>query len=324
MKRIIPLFIVFVVCYSGLSAQKFITLNPSRDNTIYSEKTGNSNGKGDHLFAGATNNLASRRALLYFDLKDTLPAGITIDSVSLSLMVNKCKLPSATSIKLHRLNASWGEGLSKAKAEEGQGMVASPGDATWIYSFFDTVSWDKAGGDFESTEATVRSISGTGPVLLRGTGLLADVKYWLEDGSKNHGWILIGDEDSKQSSKRFSSRENPTEEERPKLTIYYSDKPVYTKPVNQAGQALQAFPNPFIDEVTIQYQIRKTESVRVEVYNLLGQQIQLISNGKLSPGRHQFTWDGTDLSGKSVPNGMYYIILSRGEDRQVTKIMKTR
>ncbi|KKM21950.1 hypothetical protein LCGC14_1630240 [marine sediment metagenome] len=55
------------------------------------------------------------------------------------------------------------------------GMVPAPGDATWIYSEFDTESWAAPGGDFESTESSMIMISGNGKVKWGGSGLVEDI-----------------------------------------------------------------------------------------------------------------------------------------------------
>jgi hypothetical protein len=323
MRKIILSLIVLLTMFPGLEAQESVTLEPSKDNTIYTEAT--SNGKGDYLFSGRNNRANGRRALVYFDLKDTIPADALIDSVSLTMAVTKGKLSSATPVKVHRLTKAWGEGLSKASNEEGQGGIAGSGDATWIDTEFDTQSWSTPGGDFESNESSVIMISPSlGPVTWSGSGLMEDVKLWLADENKNHGWILIGDEGLAQSVKRFASRENSNDGDRPALTIYYSEEPAYVPGLKGSGQALNAYPNPFIDQINITYQIGNKENVQLGVYNLLGQQIEIISRGLQSPGRYHVKWDGTDRSGKAVPNGMYYIILDIGKNKQVTKIMKTR
>ncbi|HEC44927.1 MAG TPA: T9SS type A sorting domain-containing protein [Bacteroides sp.] len=109
------------------------------------------------------------------------------------------------------------------------------------------------------------------------------------------------------------------------LKIYYTEEPANVPSLTGKGQAaLITYPNPFVDEISIIFRIDRKEKIHLGVYNLLGQQIEIITRGVQSPGRYHVKWDVTDRSGKAVPNGMYYIILDIGKDRQVTKIMKTR
>ena len=54
--------------------------------------------------------------------------------------------------------------------------------------------------------------------------MVADVQSWLDDFSTNFGWLLLGNESSTQTSKRFDSRENATGGNRPVLTVEYLPK----------------------------------------------------------------------------------------------------
>jgi hypothetical protein len=58
--------------------------------------------------------------------------------------------------------------------------------------------------------------------------MAADVTEWLNQPDSNFGWILIGDESTMPTAKRFASRENPTESDRPVLTITYRTETLVT------------------------------------------------------------------------------------------------
>lgn len=66
----------------------------------------------------------------------------------------------------------------------------------------------------------------------------------------------------------------------------------------------QNYPNPFKDQTTIEYYVPADAQVKIRVYNVLGQEIQLLSNKHLSQGRHSVKWDASKL-----PNGVYFINL---------------
>ena len=110
-----------------------ITLEPSKDNTIYEDSTNLSNGQGVHLFSGATANRIVRRALLAFEVDGSVPAGAAITDVTLGMRVNKVSRRNAVTndLSLHRVLQDWGEGTSDASGTEGRGGPASQGDATW-------------------------------------------------------------------------------------------------------------------------------------------------------------------------------------------------
>ena len=61
-----------------------------------------------------------------------------------------------------------------------------------------------------------------GPYTWGSTELVADVQEWLNDPDGNFGWILLGDESSSRTTKRFNSREHGSADTRPLLSIEYS------------------------------------------------------------------------------------------------------
>jgi hypothetical protein len=196
-----------------------VTLAPARDNTLYESEIGAvSNGAGDFLFAGVTQNNDARRAVLAFDLTG-IPPWATVHAATLTLTMSKT-IAGPSAVSLHRLLADWGEGASDAVGEEGAGALAQPGDATWIYTFFNTDEWATPGGDFAAAPSAATTVGGVGPYSWSSAGLLADVAGWAADPAANFGWALRGDETGPGTAKRFNSRENSSGG--PQLTITYS------------------------------------------------------------------------------------------------------
>ncbi|HIN05208.1 MAG TPA: DNRLRE domain-containing protein [Dehalococcoidia bacterium] len=188
-----------------------VDLSPSKDNTLY-ETSANiaSNGSGQHLFAGNTGTGSARRAFLSFDVASAIPAGATVTVVALTLNMPETQA-SLQEIGLHRLLSDWGEGESDARSNEGVGIAAVTGDATWVHTFFESGEWENQGGDFLTTASSTQEIGGTGHYTWSSTEeMVADVQSWLDDPAANFGWLLLGNESSTQTSKRFDSRENAT------------------------------------------------------------------------------------------------------------------
>jgi len=201
-----------------------IQLIADMDNTIYEDPLGQlSNGAGEFLFAGVTNQPGLRRALLHFDVAGgQIPSAAMIDSVRLTLHLSRTNSGGAT-VSLHRLSAHWGESGSNAAAAEGQGGLAAPGDATWIYAFYNTTQWGTPGGDFEPTPSGSLSTQTVGFYVWPSTpAMVADVQSWLDNPAGNFGWMIIGDESGPITTKRFDSRENSVVENRPRLTIFFT------------------------------------------------------------------------------------------------------
>ena len=204
----------------GLSAQQTITLNPEKDNTLFSEGDDLSNGSGQYLFSGQTAANATRRALLKFDVAGNLPGDAQILSVRLTLQMNKT-ISGAQSMGLHLVMIDWGEGSSNASGNEGTGTAASQDDATWSHRFFPNQTWNVPGGDFLLTASASQTVSGIGSYTWSSASMITDVQNWLDNPLSNSGWILVGNENSTGTAKRFASRETATAASRPQLEITY-------------------------------------------------------------------------------------------------------
>ena len=209
------------------AAADTVTLAPVRDNTLYETLDGSlSNGAGDFFFTGRNLTGNKRRALLAFDVAGSVPAGSTITSVTLTLSMDRTS-SGAQTVSLHELLADWGEGTSDAGGNPlgggGSGALATPGDATWIHRFYDTVLWLAPGGDFEAVPSASAVVDQLGSYTWGPTAALAaDVQSWLDDPSSSFGWILVGNESAFPTSKRFDSRDHPDPAVRPRLTVEFT------------------------------------------------------------------------------------------------------
>lgn len=197
-----------------------ISLQSSRDNTLIENVAGAlSDGSGPTFFVGQISQGTIRRGLLRFDLSP-IPAGATITRVALTLNASQTQ-GAATDISLHRTLADWGEGASMSSG--GNGAPAQPGDATWLHTFFNTSFWTTPGGDFAPGASATQSVLGPGVYTWSSTpDLVADAQAWLDDPSSNFGWTLTGLEGVSGTAKRFDSRENFTEGNRPVLNVEYT------------------------------------------------------------------------------------------------------
>jgi hypothetical protein len=202
-----------------------ITLFPVADNTLYQENPQNSNGTGQYLFSGqAAASAMARRALLKFDVASAIAPGSTINSATLALHVSKINpsAPGPQAYALHRVLAAWGEGTSNAPFEEGSGTTATAGDATWSQRLFGQTNWSAPGGDFVAAASATSQVGGVGSYQWSGN-LAQDVGRWLDDPATQFGWLVKEVNESVEgSARRFDSRESPTGNFRPALTIDFT------------------------------------------------------------------------------------------------------
>ncbi len=232
MKSIWGRGVVVLLCTSAMAVAETVTVAPSKDNTIYEMcgggcPEGGSNGQGVRLFAGRTGAFGARRALVFFDVAAQVPPGSIITAAELTLAVSASSSGNPNSVTLHRLTADWGEGASDAGDPGGAGALPEAGDASWVYRFYDGITWSAPGGDgdYELAPSAQRSLDGAGVYAWSSAQLVADVQAWRDDPATNHGWMIKGAETSGGTSRRIGSRENSDPDQRPRLVVEFLPPP---------------------------------------------------------------------------------------------------
>ena len=220
--RLWAVALVCVLLIGGPAAAETVTVEAARDATLIEDPDGAwSNGSGSAFFAGRTSQSQNsvRRALLYFDVAAALPNKAVIESVSLTLHQSSSNT-QARELRLYRLLADWGEGPSSSSG--GAGAPSEPGDATWLHTFYDQEFWVHSGRMFRGRASARQTVDGSVFYTWGSTNhLVQDARLWHSAPRRNFGWILIGDETTRQTSKRFTSRESPDRTLRPLLEITY-------------------------------------------------------------------------------------------------------
>ena len=77
-----------------------------------------------------------------------------------------------------------------------------------------------------------------------------------------------------------------------------------------------AYPNPFNPVTTIQYSIPAAVDVRLSIYNMLGEEVEILAAGKHQPGNYTVSWNGSRFS-----SGMYFYRLYTSEFSTVRKLL---
>jgi hypothetical protein len=74
----------------------------------------------------------------------------------------------------------------------------------------------------------------------------------------------------------------------------------------------QNAPNPFNPETEILYDVAEPVTVRIDIYNGLGQRVRTLVEAHHNPGQYGAIWDGRDASGQKVTAGVYIYTMQAG------------
>ena len=82
------------------------------------------------------------------------------------------------------------------------------------------------------------------------------------------------------------------------------------------------FPNPFNPTTTIRFQLAKPAHVRIQVFDLRGNEIALLVNREMPDGIHKVDWNGRGNDNRPVSAGIYfYRMTTNGDIRQTNKMV---
>jgi hypothetical protein len=93
-----------------------------------------------------------------------------------------------------------------------------------------------------------------------------------------------------------------------------SQKPESVVP--QVAELEQNYPNPFNPKTVISGQWTVDTRVRLVVCDLLGREVAILADGRYQAGRHQFTFDGSNLA-----SGVYFCRLTAGKYTEVMPML---
>ncbi len=89
----------------------------------------------------------------------------------------------------------------------------------------------------------------------------------------------------------------------------------------------QNYPNPFNPETTISFAVGSRfqgGTVRLEIFDILGQLVDVVWEGPLAPGQYEATWDGRDRSGRNAASGVYLYRLRADSDLLIRRMVLVR
>jgi len=105
------------------------------------------------------------------------------------------------------------------------------------------------------------------------------------------------------------------------IYIHINPSAVDDNAQSPALQVLQLYPNPFTQSVNIEYNLKQSSPVEIQIYNLKG---QLVRNwqGTHQSGKNSIVWDGRDVSGKAAGSGVYLLRISTPTMKETSKLLK--
>ena len=78
----------------------------------------------------------------------------------------------------------------------------------------------------------------------------------------------------------------------------------------EAGLRLeQNHPNPFNPSTEVSFEIRRSDHLTIEIFDVSGKHVRTMPLGYVGAGPHRVRWDGRDASGDNVASGVYFVRL---------------
>ncbi len=85
---------------------------------------------------------------------------------------------------------------------------------------------------------------------------------------------------------------------------------------------IHCLPNPFYNELQIEYSVPYPQYVSVEVFDVSGKLINNLHNGFSDAGNQLIVWNGSDNSDNLIPHGIYFVNIKIGDELYSDKIIK--
>jgi len=86
----------------------------------------------------------------------------------------------------------------------------------------------------------------------------------------------------------------------------------------------QNHPNPFNPLTTIRFYLPDAREITLDVYNVSGERVARLVEGKRTQGYHEVKWDGRNSLGVPCASGMYFSRLVAGKVEASRKMLLLR
>jgi hypothetical protein len=246
-----------------------VEMVPTKDTFIAQYFPDKNFGAMPFLNSGTTQNYATNRGLMRFDLTPVIPAGSKILSVTLTTEVvgDPDEEWNTAHFGLHRVLRDWGEGDNTA----GLPRDASPAalnEANWAFRFAHTeATWGTPGGqpgvDYVAAPSGSTFVYHAGdPYTFDSSmSLVNDVQLWLDHPGTNFGWMLIlRNETEAFTARRFASRESG--EDAPLLYVEFQPPP----PIENVQVHNNTIQFEFVTAASFAHQVEYCDDLQSELW----------------------------------------------------------
>lgn len=87
------------------------------------------------------------------------------------------------------------------------------------------------------------------------------------------------------------------------------------------GAVLKAFPSPFRSSTNLRFTLERAADVALEVFDVAGRRVYRTAQVGRCQGSHTVAWDGTDVAGRRVAAGTYFLRLVGDGVRRTGKVL---
>ncbi len=112
------------------------------------------------------------------------------------------------------------------------------------------------------------------------------------------------------------------------ITLYnkkgiFQDDPVAIIEQNNQNISIAYYPNPFSENLSIEFSVIEKSSIDLSVFDINGKHIKSIINKIYSPGKYKLKWNGRCEKGKEIMAGIYFAcITANGKVIQSIRLIK--
>jgi len=96
------------------------------------------------------------------------------------------------------------------------------------------------------------------------------------------------------------------------------------KSLNLSDIKTTCFPNPFSNELTISYSVKNQALVKLTILTLNGQTVTELVNQSEAVGEYTAKWNGKNIKGEILPNGIYLYKLQIGNEVASARVLKMK